>query len=133
MPKQRQNKRPLVLQLRRAGVVLALAAAATGCAPDSVRNMQATGFNGYLDTLKSACKPLMLGSANVSDWLWQMAPSDPNYSYWLDMTSRLYYGRISPESYRVGITGFLGVGSSDDSSYACIFRNLPADRPSAPN
>ena len=96
-------------------------------------NMQATGFNGYLDTIKSACNPLMLGSANVGEWLRQMAPSDPNYSYWLDMTSRLYYGRISPDSYRAGITGFMGVGSSDDSSYACMFRNLPADRPGAPS
>ena len=40
-------------------VVLLLAAAATGCAPDAMNNRQATGFNGYLNTLAANCRPLL--------------------------------------------------------------------------
>jgi len=117
---------------RRALLILALGAAVSSCAPDSMTNRQATGFNGYLKTIGEVCYPLLIGSSSVGEWLRNLASSDPNYSYFLDMTSRLYYGKISQDEYRTGLTGFLGYGSTNDASFRCMFRNLPADRPSAP-
>jgi hypothetical protein len=113
-------------------VIAALGVAAAGCAPDAYTNRQATGFNGYLKTISVACYPLQIGSADVGEWLRQLASNDPNYPYFLDMTSKLYYNRISPDEYRSSITGFLGAGSSNDRSFNCMFNNLPPNRPNAP-
>ena len=106
-----------------------LAMAAAGCAPDSVSNRQATGFNGYLDTLATSCRPLLIGPYDVGSWLMMRGSNDPNYSYFFDMTSRLYYGTVSQADYRDGVTGFLGPGSTNAQSFACIFANLPGARP----
>ncbi len=108
------------------GVALALLVASlAACAPDSMSNRQATGFNGYLNTLAGSCRPLMIGSSDVGDWLLNRGSSDPNYSYFIDMTSRLYYGTVSTDAYRDGLTGFLGPGTTNAQAFACIFANLP--------
>jgi hypothetical protein len=112
---------------------MALGIAAAGCAPDALNNRQATGFNAYLDTIATNCRPLMIGGSNIAEWLRTPGSNDPNYMYFLDMTSRLYYGDVSRDTYRDGITGFLGPGSTNAQSFACIFRNLPAQPPSAPS
>ena len=109
--------------------LLLLAIASAGCAPDAVTNRQATGFNGYLDTLANTCRPLVIGPYDVGSWLMMRGSSDPNYSYFFDMTSKLYYGTVSQSDYREGVTGFLGPGSTNAQSFACIFANLPGARP----
>jgi hypothetical protein len=108
---------------------LLLAAAVAGCAPDSVSNRQATGFNGYLNALTTNCRSLVIGSSDVGNWLLMRGSNDPNYPYFFDMTSKLYYGTVSLDAYREGLTGFLGPGSTNAQSFACIFANLPSQRP----
>jgi hypothetical protein len=110
------------------GLVFAMLAA---CAPDAVQNYDATGFNGYLRKLQSACPNLQIGNSDIGLWLEYHAVTD-NYDYWLDMTSKLYYNRISPAQYRDGVTGQLGPGSFNARSFDCIIGNLPAERPDAP-
>jgi hypothetical protein len=112
-------------------VALAMLAALAGCAPDAVRSYAATGFNGYLDSLKTACPNLQIGASEIGLWLQYNAVND-NYNYWLDQTSRLYYRRISPDAYRSSVTAQLGDGSYNARSFDCIIRNLPAERPDAP-
>ena len=81
-----------------------------------------------------ALASLMLGDANVSEWIQNNGANNYNYSYFLDMTSKLYYGNISQGAYRDGITGFLGPSTRNDASFACIFRNLPSrSMPNAPS
>ena len=106
-----------------------LAVVVAGCAPDAMNNRQATGFNGYLSTLATTCRPLVIGSTDVGQWLINQGSSDPNYSYFLDMTSRLYYGTVSPAAYRDGLTAFIGQGSTNAQAFACIFGNLPQSTP----
>ena len=110
---------------RAACVVVVLGIAAAGCAPDSVTNAQATGYNAYLNTIATSCNPLMLGDDNVSEWIQNNGTNNFNYSYFLDMTSKLYYGNISQAAYRDGIIAFLGPSTRNDASFARIFRNLP--------
>ena len=98
-----------------------------GCAPDAMQNYQATGFNGYLNSLKTACPNLQIGANDIGLWLQYGGVTD-NYTYWLDMTSRLYYGRIGPATYRSAVTGQLGPGSANDAAFDCIIRNLPEKR-----
>jgi hypothetical protein len=98
-----------------------------GCAPEAMSNYQATGFNGYLATLKRSCPNMRIGDNEIGLAL-AYGGINENYNYWLDMTSRLFYGRISPAAYRDGITGQLGPGSSNAAAFDCIFGNLPAQR-----
>ena len=119
---------------RRTGMAVASAIAAvmlTGCAPDAVRNYAATGFNGYLQNLQSACPNLQIGANEIGLWL-QYNSTNDNYNYWLDMTSKLYYNRVSPAEYRNAVTAQLGPGSNNARSFDCIIGNLPAARPDAP-
>ncbi|MFJ4292403.1 hypothetical protein ACIP1U_21865 [Cupriavidus sp. NPDC089707] len=120
---------PASKPLRFAFAAAAAVALLAGCAPDSVRNVQAKGFNAYLDSLKTACPNMVMGSSNISDWLRSSGDrADDNYVYWLDQTSRLYYQRISVKQYRDSISAALG-GRSDAPALDCIVRNLPPDRP----
>jgi len=105
--------------------IVAAGVAATGCAPEAWSNRQATGYNAFLNTIATSCNPLMLGDANVSEWIQNGGANNFNYSYFLDLTSKLYYGNIAPAAYRDGITGFLGPSTRNEASFACIFRNLP--------
>jgi hypothetical protein len=108
-------------------VVVALAA----CAPDAVTNKNATGFNAYLGQIATACKPLMIGSYDMSYQIQRQGIYDDDYNYFLDVTSRLYYQRMTAVDYRSAINGFFGAGATTDRGIECIIANLPADRPQA--
>ena len=114
-----------------AWTLAAALAGVLGCAPDAVRNYAATGFNGYLESLKTACPNLQIGANDVGLWLQYNSVND-DYNYWLDMTSKLYYNRISPYEYQSSVSAQFGDGSNNARSFDCIIRNLPAQRPFAP-
>ena len=117
--------------LRSALAVAACAGLVAACAPDAVNNRAATGFDAYLNKLKT-CKPLTIGSMDLSVLVGYNAMGDQNYQYFVDQTSKLYYNRIGFDSYRQSLTGFFGDGSKNGPTFDCIFANLPADRPMAP-
>jgi hypothetical protein len=101
-----------------------------GCAPDAVRTVDATGFNAYLDHLRTACPNLRIGANDISAWLRTSASTnDDDYVYWLDQTSRLYYRRITAAQYRSSVLGGLGGNWSDGPAVDCIVRQLPPNRP----
>jgi len=120
---------------RTASAIRAMATVAAmtlcSCAPDAVRNNAATGFNGYLDSLKTACPNLRIGTSDVGQWI-QYGSGDNDYNYWLDMTSRLYYGRVSPAEYRSAVGAQLGASTSNAAAFDCMIGALPAQRDSAP-
>ncbi len=116
-----------------AAAAAVIATTLSACAPDSVRNIEAKGFNAYLDSLKTTCPNMVVGNNNISEWLRRNASTgDDDYVYWLDQTSRLYYKRISPAQYRTSVGAALGGGNADTRALDCIIRHLPADRPSSP-
>ena len=110
----------------------ALGAMVVACAPDSVRSVQATGFNAYFKQLATACQPLLIGSADVGQWIQFNDMGNNDYSYFLDVTSKLYYNRLTPAGYRQAVEGFFGAGTPNNRSFDCILRTLPPDRPNAP-
>jgi hypothetical protein len=110
-----------------------LAALTAACAPDALNNRSAPEFNAFLNRIAAACRPLLLGSQDMGYAIEHGAAlGNDNYSYFLDMTSRLYYGRIDADAYRSGITGFLGPGADTLRSLDCILGNLDANRPLPP-
>ena len=118
--------------LARLALAIGIVVAAGACAPDAIRSSQATGFNGYFRQLPSACQPLIIGSQNVGDDIQMNNTGAPNYPYFIDATSRLYYRQLTPEGYRQAVVGFYGPGKESERSIDCIIRTLPPDRPTAP-
>jgi len=113
-------------------IVLLLAATATGCSSTTMNSMNAQrdlGFNGYLNTLATNCRPLVIGVHDVGSWLEMRGSTSQNYAYFLSVTSRLYYGTMSRDEYRAGLNSFLGPGSANAQAFNCIFANLPAQLP----
>jgi hypothetical protein len=94
-----------------------------GCASDSVTNRQATGYNAFLDTIARECNPLQIGRYQMSQMI-QRNAIDDDYIYFIDQTSRLYYGTISPAAYRSSIDGFF-LGGSTGVAIDCIVSKLP--------
>ena len=114
-------------------LAFALATVLAGCAPDAVRSVEATGYNAFLRKIGTACRPLVIGDRDISEMIrLQNAGNDDGYDYFLDVSSKLYYNRISPAAFREDLTGFFGAGTSNEASFACILNNLPAQRPNAP-
>ena len=107
-----------------ASAVVALAA----CAPDTVTNRYATGFNAYLGQIATACKPLMIGTYDMTYQLQHEGIYDDNYNYFLDATSQLYYQRSTEADYRSAINGFFG-GGCDDRPRHRLHHRQPAGRP----
>jgi hypothetical protein len=114
-------------------LVLALGALLAGCAPDAVRSVDATGYNAFIRKIGAVCRPLLIGDKDVGEMIrLENGGNDNGYDYFLDVTSKLYYNRMSPAAYRENLTGFFGAGTPNDASFACILNNLPAQRPNAP-
>ncbi|MGO4304492.1 MULTISPECIES: hypothetical protein [unclassified Cupriavidus] len=129
MPLPRPSLPPFVAMVIAIPLALPLAA----CAPDAVRNVEAKGFNAYLDTVQKTCANTRLGTHQVGDWLRSGSnDSDSDYVFWLDQTSRLYYKRISVQQYRDSIAGAMGGDKSNAAALDCIVHQLPPEsaRPS---
>lgn len=113
--------------MKRFTAMLGLLTPIAGCAPDSVQNYKATGFNAYLDTVQAQCQPL---------WIGRMLIDSPNapagsaslYTDWLDLTSRLYYQRISAADYRSAVLATIDSGDRTARSVDCIIAKLPSTR-----
>jgi hypothetical protein len=120
-----------LVQMQRGVLATFALAAVIGCAPDAVTNRYATGFNAYLDQIAVACNPLMVGSYDMTYRLQQKGVYGDDFNYFFDLTSRLYYQRVTAADYRSGVNGFFGGGATTDRSIDCIIANLPADRPVA--
>ena len=112
--------------------VLVAAAAAVACAPDSVRNVDATGFDAYLAKLPDVCNPFIIGSQDVGQMIQYNDVMDTNYIYFTDNASRLYYNRVGQGAFQQAIVSFFGDGSYNAASFSCMFSNLPGNRPNAP-
>jgi hypothetical protein len=117
---------PHVVNMRAACAAIALICVLSACAPDAMTNVKATGFNGFLKTIQVQCSPLLLGGQEMS-WALQIGAGDNNYLYFLDQTSRLYYGKVGPSGYAESLTAFFGAGY--DHAINCVIAKLPADRP----
>lgn len=112
----------------RAGAAILSAFLVSACAPDAfVPRSASRNFDAYLATLKRACPNLYIGRADIARGLMYGA-GDNDYSWWLDMTSKLYYGEVSASAYRAAVNAQLGPGTGNADAFDCIVDNLPAQR-----
>jgi hypothetical protein len=110
-----------------AAVAASACVALVGCAPDSWSNKQATGYNAFLNQIAQQCYPLQLGNDQMSQKI-QRNAMDDNYIYFIDQTSRLYYGTISQGAYRSSINGFFMGSATTDVALDCILSKLPQNQ-----
>jgi len=103
-------------------IVLCAGLLIAGCAPDAMNNRSATPFDLFINKISRECAPIQLGQYQLANPLMGGAGND-SYSYWLDLTSRLFYHRIGSAQYRQSLTAFFGAGN--DGTINCIVSNLP--------
>ena len=95
------------------------AAALAGCAPDAWK--PAPGFEVFLNQVQTACYYRPIGIVNVGDMLTN--PGNMQSTYFIDQTSRLYYGKITRGQWTSGVTGFIQ-GRASDPGVQCVLDQL---------
>jgi hypothetical protein len=98
---------------------LCAAVLVAACAPDAWK--PAPGYDGFLNQVQNACYYQRIGMANVGDILTN--PGNTQSVYFVDETSRLYYGKITPENWTSAVTAFIQ-GRSDDPGVRCVLEQL---------
>jgi len=113
---------------RRFIAAVAGAALLASCAPDEFK--PSPGYDGFLDLISRVCYPQTIGGILVKE-LAQGNASGGIASGFLDWTSDLYYGKLSPEGYRQNILAFTSGGTATNKGIDCVIANLPGSRPAA--
>ena len=109
-------------------IALLAAVLLAACAPDAVK--PSPGYQGFLTQVQNACYYQRIGLANVGDILTN--PGNMQSTYFVDMTSRLYFGKITRQNWIDGVTSFIQ-GRASDSGVQCVLDQLDkAPRPAAP-
>ena len=114
-----------------AGLVVALSI--TACAPDLMQVGISRNLDAYMDRIVKNCGNMYINGFQV--WpLAQGESADASYQeYFLDQSSMLLYGTITPQQYIADMSGFF-----DDESprgmktYQCIIAQLPQNAPPLP-
>ena len=97
----------------------AAAVALAACAPDAWK--PATGYEAFLGQVQSACNYQKIGLVNIGYLL--AHTNSMQSTYFIDQTSRLYSGKITPDEWTSGVTTFLK-GRGDDPGVRCVLEQL---------
>jgi hypothetical protein len=112
----RQTQRILFL-----GALIGVAALA-GCTANpmlSDRLEENKGAEAFLDRIEKNCGKLSLGSQPVG----YLLSENSNDTYFIDESSKLYFGRVDRKTYSADIESFYP-GGADQQVLDCIFRQL---------
>jgi hypothetical protein len=103
--------------------IIAATAFIAACAPDQFKSTP--GFDGFLDRIGQVCYPDTIGPTLVRQWAQGYGPGGSGAGF-MDATSKLYYGRMDPVTYRKFVTAFSDNGTATNKAIDCIIANLPA-------
>jgi hypothetical protein len=106
--------------IRRGLAALCSVAAVAACAPDALKSDPA--YDSFLGQLQKDCYFARIGIITLGDLLKNSGASDN--VYFIDETSRLYAGQITPQSWTSAITAFLD-GRESDPGVQCVLKHLP--------
>lgn len=101
---------------------MVLVASLGGCAPGAWNEQSDT--DRFFNVIENAC-PQRIGGFEIS-------ALDNNNASFLDLTSRLYYGKIDPAGYREMVTSFSDSSAETNQAIDCIIAHLPNTPPPAP-
>lgn len=104
------------------GLIASLAGCgARGFAPDSV--VENPGANAFLTQVGKACGEMNLGTATINVLL-----QSQDDVYFVDETTKLYFGDVSRAQYADDMSGFYPIGEGS-RTLECIYRQLPTQPP----
>lgn len=106
--------------MRHAAAALFAVAALGACAPDAVR--RDAEFEQWLREVRTACERERIGTTTVGRLL--QSPASTEGGNFLNATSRLYAGRITPDEWTQLILPFTR-GRRDDPGVACVLARVP--------
>jgi hypothetical protein len=113
------------VKTRRSLVAVAAAALLAACYQDEFR--PSPGFDGFLNRIGQVCYPDTIGGVLVRQLAQGFGPSGSNYGAgFIDATSKLYYGKMDPVTYRRFVTAFSDNGKATNKAIDCIIAQLPA-------
>ncbi len=94
------------------------------CAPDAMDSSPA--YDAFLNRLQQACAGQKIGPmARVDDLIRDSESSAGDY--FIDQTSRLFFGTTSPGDYATGVSAFLN-GWPSDPGVRCVLREYEQQR-----
>jgi hypothetical protein len=102
--------------------VSALVVALSGCAPGAWNDQ--SGYDAFMDTIETAC-PQRINGIKISTL-------ENNSASFLDINSRLYYGKISADQFREYVTGFYDSSAETNQAIDCIISHVPKTPPPTP-
>jgi hypothetical protein len=101
------------------------------CAPDAWR--PAPGFDAFLDQVQIACRSQRIGLYTVGDML--ATSGSLQATKFIDATSRLYFGKVTPDNWTTSVTTVFQ-GRASDPGVRCVLEQLQlhrsAEGPAAP-
>jgi hypothetical protein len=112
---------------RRTLAAVAAATLVAACAPDEFK--PSPGFDGFLDLVGQECYPDTIGGVLVKQLAQGFGPGGGSGAGFIDATSNLYYGKMTPFAYRQFVTAFSDNGTATNKAIDCIIGKLPAVRP----
>jgi len=120
--------RPNLIIRRPAGlssVLIICAAALGGCAPGSAYN-ESAAQDQFFDKIGNECSGHAVGNESI----YELVNGTTSGSYFLDVTSKLYYGEISTRQYQDDINSFFP--GTTQAAIDCILARVPKDPPPKP-
>jgi len=90
------------------------------CAPDAWKSNPA--YDSFLDQIQKECYYQRIGTTNVGDLLTN--PGTMQATSFMDLTSRLYAGEITPQSWTSSMVAFFE-GRESDPGVQCVLKHLP--------
>jgi hypothetical protein len=102
--------------------VLAGTMALAGCGGNAAlsdRVVENKGAEGFLDRIEQNCGTLSVGNQQIK-YLLGMSSDD---TYFVDETSKLYFGRVEKDAYATDINAFYPTGTNQ-AALDCIFQQL---------
>lgn len=109
--------RPTASALACASLLLA------ACAPDAF--IPSKPYDDFLDRLAKSCHEQAIGPYTVDQLVRRSQSRHGNF--FMDQTSRLYFGRITAQDWTTQMTGFL-MASPEDPGIACVIRDYNETR-----
>lgn len=93
------------------------------CAPDAI--IPSRPYNDFLSQLTESCRGEAIGPYTVDQLARRTHSKHGNY--FMDQTSRLYFGRINAQDWTAAVTGFLNAWPQDPG-IACVLREYNQTR-----
>jgi len=114
------------MQMIKAGLVAVCGSVLlTACAPDAWKNNQP--FDVFLTRVQNACYYDPIGTYQVGDLL--NANASDTASYFMDVTSRLYFGKMTPSTWTTMTTSQMQ-GNPTDRGVTCVLKEYEKEKKS---